>query len=88
MMATEKLISVDRYQKTLEHFKEKLIEFGKVEAAEAVKTLIKGLALEPKVDAVEVIRCKDCKFFHDKGYCTKITGLTRIKPDDFCSRGE
>ena len=36
----------------------------------------------------EVVLCKDCKFFHDKGYCTKITGLTRIKPDDFCSYGE
>lgn len=53
-MATEKLISVDHYQKTLERFKEKLIEFGKVEAAEAVKTLIKGLKLVPAVDAVDV----------------------------------
>lgn len=34
------------------------------------------------------VRCKNCKFLHDKGYCTKITGLTRIKPDDFCSFGE
>ena len=49
----------------------------------------KILELYPTVDAVEVVRCKDCKFFHDKGYCTKTTGLNRIKPeDDFCSRGE
>lgn len=34
------------------------------------------------------VRCKDCKFFHDKGYCTKTTGLTRIKPDYYCSYGE
>ena len=40
------------------------------------------------VDAVPVVRCKDCKFFHDKGYCTKTTGLTRIKPDYYCSYGE
>lgn len=39
-------------------------------------------------DLVEVVRCKDCKFYHDKGYCTKTTGLTRIKPDYFCSYGE
>jgi hypothetical protein len=39
-------------------------------------------------ERVVVVRCKGCKFFHDKGYCTKITGLTRIKPDDFCSHGE
>lgn len=43
----------------------------------------------PTVDAEEVVRCKDCKFFHDKGYCILVTGLTRIKPeDDFCSHGE
>ena len=62
-MATEKLISVDHYQKTLERFKEKLIEFGKVEAAEVVKTLIKGLKTIPAVDAVEVVRCKDYKHY-------------------------
>lgn len=42
----------------------------------------------PTVDAVEVVRCKDCKFLHDKGYCTLVTGLTRIKHDDYCSHGE
>ena len=42
----------------------------------------------PTVDALEVVRCKDCKFLHDKGYCTLVTGLTRIKHDDYCSRGE
>jgi hypothetical protein len=42
----------------------------------------------PTVDAVEVVRCKDCKFIHDKGFCTRVAGLTRIKLDDFCSYGE
>lgn len=42
----------------------------------------------PTVDAVEVVRCKDCKFLHEKGYCTRVVGLSRIKPDDFCSYGE
>ena len=42
----------------------------------------------PTVDAVPVVRCKDCKFIHDKGFCTRVAGLTRIKPDDFCSYGE
>jgi hypothetical protein len=51
-----------------------------------------GLAMwiveAPTVDAVEVVRCKDCKFLHDRGYCTLVAGLTRIKHDDYCSRGE
>lgn len=46
------------------------------------------IAESPTVDAVEVVRCNDCKFIHDKGYCTIVTGMTRINPDDFCSRGE
>jgi hypothetical protein len=54
-MATDKLISVERYKRVLEGFREKLIMSGKEEAAEAVKTLIKGLKIEPTVDAVEVV---------------------------------
>lgn len=48
----------------------------------------RAIAEAPTVDAVEVVRCKDCKFLHDKGYCTLVTGMTRIKHDDYCSRGE
>jgi len=38
----------------------------------------------PTVDAVEVVRCKDCKHWHG-GDCYRIE-ITR--PDDFCSYGE
>ena len=38
----------------------------------------------PAVDAVEVVRCKDCKYW-DFGDCFR-QELTR--PDDFCSYGE
>ena len=47
-----------------------------------------AIANFPTVDAAPVVRCKDCKFIHDKGYCTLVTGMTRIKPDDYCSHGE
>ena len=49
----------------------------------------------PAVDAVEVVRCKDCRYFEiDDGYdggaeCIKLwPKFIQIKPDDFCSRGE
>ena len=47
----------------------------------------------PAVDAVEVVRCKDCKWLYngnDQYCCTKHTGLALIKPsgEDFCSYGE
>lgn len=44
-------------------------------------------------DMVQVVRCKECKWFYD-GYdmrcCTKHTGLALIKPDgsSFCNYGE
>ena len=39
----------------------------------------------PKVDAVSVVRCKDCKFLTD-GKCFFTT--TPKDPDDYCSLGE
>ena len=48
---------------------------------------------EPTVDAVEVVRCKDCKYSYGSKYCTneawKDEGNTvTIEPDAFCSYGE
>lgn len=40
---------------------------------------------------VEVVRCKDCKFWDGEGRCeAPENGLIRefTKPDDFCSYGE
>ena len=85
------LIDVEHYKDSLERFKEKLIEFEKMEAAECVKTIIKGLKLEPVVDAVEVVRCKYCRFLIDRKDGTH--GCYRhfmeeCNLDDFCSYGE
>ena len=50
---------------------------------------------EPSVDAVEVVRCKDCKHFcpyegeEHKGDCAELAGLEScVYEDDFCSYGE
>lgn len=50
------------------------------------------------VDAVEVVRCKDCKYWgqdvcsytgDDESFCTNPDGLDNYAhPDDFCSYGE
>ena len=39
----------------------------------------------PSADAVEVVRCKDCKHYRDYG-CQR--AFVYPKPDDFCSYGE
>ena len=52
----------------------------------------------PTIDAVPIVRCKDCKWFVDNNggewYGCKMFQVVRItpedapKPDDFCSYGE
>lgn len=48
----------------------------------------------PTADVVEVVRCKDCKYYEThrpihKKVCEKNEGhLIPMQPDDFCSYGE
>ena len=48
----------------------------------------------PTVDAVEVVRCKDCKYKSEKIHaCTNVKFRGErihiwVEPDDFCSYGE
>lgn len=49
----------------------------------------------PAVNAIEVVRCKDCKHFcpyegeEHKGDCEELVGLEScVYEDDFCSYGE
>ena len=43
----------------------------------------------PTVDAVEVVRCKDCKRYQlDSIFHVGFCGGKRCKDDDFCSYGE
>ena len=43
----------------------------------------------PTADVVEVVRCKDCKWFNDFGCAIRIVDESdKPKEDDFCSFGE
>ena len=43
----------------------------------------------PTVDAVEVVRCKDCKRYSQSGMCNLYLNVSHeMKTDDFCSYGE
>lgn len=47
---------------------------------------------QPTIDAVPVVRCKDCIYFHDYGdgvkNCWSDGGGIFTKDDDFCSHAE
>lgn len=45
----------------------------------------------PDTDAVEVVRCKDCKHYHDFEThfdCNHACGMDYVQPNDFCCYGE
>lgn len=46
--------------------------------------------LQPTADVVEVVRCKDCKFYNEaERMCNDTNGFDRYwKPTDFCSYGK
>lgn len=45
------------------------------------------LTAAPTIDAVPVVRCRECKHYDGKWLC-KISGVPSRKPDDFCSYGK
>ena len=59
----------------------------------AIKKMPKGIIVDvaPTMDAVPVVRCKDCKWLYDEmgDYCCRShRGLVRICENSFCSYGE
>lgn len=45
----------------------------------------------PTIDAVEVVRCKDCRWWQDDymgTWCGRLSGVRSTNADDYCSWGE
>ena len=61
------------------------------------KAVVDMLESAPTVDAVKVVRCKDCKHYRPQkksahwdnraNYCNRIVTI-KVQPYDFCSHGE
>lgn len=62
--------------------------------AYAYENFIDDIEEQPTIDAVPVVRCKDCKWAEDTGptglYCNHPDGRNTIYclPDEFCNCGE
>lgn len=55
------------------------------------KLICEVLEETPTVDAVPVVRCKDCKYYKPDEFecgCDFAGGLPYVKADDFCSYGQ
>ena len=51
-------------------------------------SIIQVIKYAPTIDAVPVVRCKDCKFQGDEDDCPLLSLSAYTEPDDFCSYGE
>ena len=55
------------------------------------KKVLNMIDMARTIDAVPVIRCKDCKYYFPEGHvrCWNIRGMHYpVDPDEFCSRAE
>lgn len=50
--------------------------------------VVRYLNILPTVDAVEVVRCKDCKYQNEDGDCDIHDEWFTRKPESFCCYGE
>ena len=71
-----------------EEFPDSYCEFGF--SREKIRELLRDI---PTVDAVSVVRCRECKYRfknngHDKSGCPIIDANIWMDDDDFCSYGE
>lgn len=56
--------------------------------ARVVARCINTIELQPTVDAVPVVRCKDCTHRKDPERCPAAGWKFALEPYDFCSYGE
>ena len=101
-MANDKrLFDANAFKMFLEYVRQDYLEedtFSSDFAAKVIETVQdEYLANAPTVDAVEVVRCKDCKscaIHHNhitlryQLFCTHGKGYPEVSADDFCSYGE
>ena len=79
------LIDVEKLKADIRQFK----GLGSIVA----ETIVRFIEKQPTVDAVEVVRCKDCKHALEitcstNLACSKLVNWRAVDPNHFCSYGE
>lgn len=66
--------------------REDWLQNGENECVYDTNAVLDSIDSQPTIDAVEVVRCKDCKRNYSGIYCMRNSVV--IQPNDFCSYGE
>lgn len=83
------LISRISFDKRVRVAIEMVLEMLSDDFVDGVTSTLEILKKEPSVDAVEVVRCKDCKWFGHAGCAIRIVDDSDSPSDsDYCSFGE
>lgn len=89
-----RLIDADKLKAFYKHWDS---EYSGEELKEYKRIFDSIVDQQPTVDAVKIVRCKDCKYaeWHDnfeaniaQYFCEFIDANVELKDDDFCSKGE
>lgn len=90
-----RLIDADALDKIMgEAYLSLFNEYGSFDAyAMGYESAVCAVEAAPTIDAVEVVRCKDCKHYENHRLkvfenCVRNERYIPMKPDDFCSYGE
>lgn len=88
-----KLIDVDALGEKIEALMQKYMAAGIVKVARDYNFVLTVIDSTPTVDAVEVIRCKNCKWYVEDRefppFCDNpICGMQHPNDETFCSYGE
>lgn len=88
-----KLIDADALEAKLEEQRKLYIDMD-MKGAEylLVHDVLHHVWEAPTIDAVQVVRCKDCKYYDTpknfkKPYCMR-GAYVKVNADDYCSKGE
>lgn len=96
MQGNRRLIYADQAELLIKNYGKGAIADGirTLDPVDDIVSLARGVELIPTVDAVEVVRCKDCDWYRDDGSicvnakCTKSWYGCRVPPEHYCSFGD
>ena len=87
-----RLINADKFDAVLSNIFDHLYESGRTDLAGTLAAFADLLKQQPTIDAVPVVRCKDCNHRADAtvqgNYLCNRKMLGLVRPDDFCSFGD
>ena len=83
----KRLIDANALEKDMRAYADNKAYCGHIELANGILKAVGRIDEAPTVDAVEVVRCENCRWWKTKACIYHLHGVDR-KSNDFCSDGD